>query len=131
MSGLVNSYKVVTTLTAYRVVAAVSGTANTVQYPEATTKMPLGVTIDDVKDVNQAIPVQSTGRVKLQFNDTVTSGQLVGFDITGQGIPVTIASGAGFTTTSAVVGIIGTLIGPTVAATGTIAEIQLHPQIMR
>ena len=132
MSGaLVNSYKVVTTLTAYRVVAAVSGTANTVQYPEATTKMPLGITIDDVKDTNQAIPVQCNGIAKLQFNDTVTSGQLVGFDTNGLGVPYSPASGAGFTTTAAVTGIIGVLVGPTVAATGTIAQVQILPQIMR
>lgn len=132
MSGqLVESFKVASTLTAYRVVAAVSGTANTVQYPEATTKLPLGITIDDVKDTNQAIPVAVSGIAKLQFNDTVTSGQLVGFDVNGLGVPVTITSGAGYTTTMAVVGIIGTLIGPTVAATGTIAQVLIQPQIMR
>lgn len=129
MSGLVQSFKVLTTLTAYRVVAAVSGTANTVQYPEATTKLPLGITIDDVKDTNQAIPVQVDGVAKLYFNDTVTSGLLVGFDTSGRGILFTPAStSTGLTLPT---GVIGTLVGPTVAATGTIAEVLISPQLMR
>lgn len=130
MSGaLVLSYKVLTTLSAWRVVAAVSGTANTVQYPEATSKLPLGVTIDDVKDTTSSIPVQCNGIAKLFFNDTVTSGLLVAFDTSGRGIPFT----PGVTTTSLTLatGVIGTLVGPTVAATGTIADIQINPMLMR
>jgi hypothetical protein len=130
MSGpLVLSYKVLATLAAYRVVAAVSGTADTVQYPEAASKMPLGVTIDDVKDTTSSIPVQVNGVAKLFFNDTVTSGLLVAFDTSGRGIPFT----PGVTTTALTIttGIIGTLVGPTVAATGTIANVHLHPQLMR
>lgn len=130
MSGsLVNSYKVSSTLTAYRAVAAVSGTADTVQYPESTQKMPLGVTIDDVKDTNQAIPVQEDGIAKIEFNDTVTSGLLVGFDTNGKGVPFTPANtSSGLTLPT---GVIGTLIGPSVSATGTIAQVQLNPSLMR
>lgn len=130
MSGpLVLSYKVLTTLSAYRVVAAVSGTANTVQYPESAQKLPLGVTIDDVKDTTSSIPVQCNGIAKVFFNDTVTSGLLVAYDTSGRGIPFT----PGNTTTALTLptGIIGTLVGPTVAATGTIAEVHLQPQLMR
>lgn len=130
MSGpLVLSYKVLTTLTAYRVVAAVSGTANTVQYPESAQKMPLGVTLDDVEDTTSSIPIQCNGIAKLFFNDTVTTGLLVGFDTSGRGIlftPANTSSGLTLPT-----GVIGTLVGPTVAATGTIAEVHLHPQLMR
>ncbi len=130
MSGpLVSSFKVAATLSAYRVVAGVSGTANTVQYPESTGRLPLGITIDDVKDTNQAIPVQQNGIAKLFFNDTVTSGLLVAFDTSGRGIPFTPANtSTGLTLPT---GIIGTLVGPTVAATGTIAEVSIHPQLMR
>lgn len=130
MSGaIVQSYKVLTTLSAYRVVAAASGTANTVQYPEAATKLPLGITIDDVKDTNQAIPVQESGIAKLLFNDTVTSGLLVGFDTSGRGIPFTPATtSTGLTLPT---GVIGTLVGPSVAATGTIATVNINPQLMR
>jgi len=130
MSGnLVHSYKVSTTLTAYRVVAAVSGTANTVQYPESTQKLPLGITIDDVKDTNQAIPVQVNGIAKLYFNDTVTSGQLVAFDTSGRGIPFSPAlTSTGLTLPT---GVIGTLVDATVAATATIAQVAIFPQLMR
>lgn len=130
MSGsLVQSYKVLTTLAAYRVVAAVSGTAFTCQYPEATSKLPLGITIDDVKDTNQAIPVQRTGEAKLLFNDTVTSGLLVAFDTSGRGIPFTPANTS--TGLTLATGVIGTLVGPTVAATNTIALVAINPQLMR
>jgi len=130
MSGnLVHSFKVLTTLTAQRVVAAVSGTANTVQYPESTQKLPLGITIDDVKDTNQAIPVQMNGLAKLYFNDTVTSGQLVAFDTSGRGIPFTPAlTSTGLTLPT---GVIGTLVDATVAATATIAQVAIFPQLMR
>lgn len=130
MSGnLVHSFKVTATLTAYRVVAAVSGTANTVQYPESTQKLPLGITIDDVKDTNQAIPVQMNGVAKLYFNDTVTSGLLVAFDTNGRGIPFTPAvTSTGLTLPT---GVIGTLLDATVAATGTIAQVSIQPQLMR
>lgn len=130
MSGnLVHSFKVLTTLTAYRVVAAVSGTANTVQYPESTQKLPLGITIDDVKDTNQAIPVQMDGAARLYFNDTVTSGQLVAFDTSGRGVPfVPAVTSTGLTLPT---GVIGTLLDATVAATGTIAKVSIQPQLMR
>lgn len=130
MSGNnIQSFKVLTTLTAYRVVCGVSGTANTVQYPEAVTKLPLGVTIDDVKDTNQAIPVQTNGIAKLEFGDTCTSGLLVGFDTSGKGKAFTPAStSTGLTLPT---GVIGTLIGATVAATGTIADVLVSPQLMR
>lgn len=130
MSGpLVQSFKVLTTLSAYRVVAAVSSTAETVQYPEATSKLPLGVTVDDVKDTTSSIPVQMNGIAKLFFNDTCVSGLLVGFDTSGRGVPFTPAvTSTGLTIAT---GVIGTLIGPTVAATGTIARVSIQPQLMR
>lgn len=130
MSGnSVHSFKVLSTLTAYRVVAAVSGTANTVQYPEATTKLPLGVTINDVKDINQGIPVQMNGIARLYFYDSCTTGQLVAFNTNGQGIPYTVATT--YTALTLLTGIIGILVDDTVQATGTIANISIQPQLIR
>lgn len=130
MSGpLVQSFKVLTTLSAYRVVAAVSSTAETVQYPESTQKLPLGITTDDVKDTTSSIPVQMNGIAKLFFNDTVASGLLVAFDTSGRGIPFAPAlTSSGLTLPT---GVIGTLVGPTIALTGTIARVSIQPQLMR
>lgn len=129
MSGpLVNSFKVAATLASQRVVCG-NGTQNTVGYPAATSKLPFGVTVDDVKDTNQAIPVQQTGIAKVVFNDTCASGAQVGFDTNGYAVPVTL--GAAATTTGAILGILGTLVGPSVAATGTVAEVLLQPHLMR
>jgi len=126
MSGYgVASFSVSTTLTSQRAVAAVSGTANTVQYPEAATNLPFGITIDDVSDTTSSIPVQINGTAKLFFNDTCTSGQRVAVDSSGRGTPFTSPN----TTTSATLtaSYIGVLVGPTVAATGTIAEVLIMP----
>jgi len=126
MSGdLVHSFSVSSTLTTQRIVACVSGTANTVQYPEAATNLPIGVTIDDVLDTTSSIPVKVTGIAKVFFNDTVTSGQRVAADTSGRGVPFTSPN----TTTSATVtaAYVGILIGASVSATGTIAEVLIQP----
>lgn len=129
MSGrLVESFKVLTTLTSQRVVMH-NSTAHTVLYPDTTGVLPLGITIDDVKDTTGAIPVQVDGKAKLLFNDTVTCGQLVGFDTSGRGVPFT----PGVTTTALTLatGVIGTLVDATIAATGTVAQVLINPQLMR
>lgn len=125
----VESFKVLTTLAAQRIVAIQSGTAHTVVYPESTDRSFIGVTLDTVLDTTSAIPVQTDGKAYVYFNDTVTSGLLVSSDTSGRGIGVTIAN----TTTSMTLGIayVGTLIGPTIAATGTIAEVMVSPGITR
>jgi len=119
MSGdkLVESFGVASTLTAQRVVY--SSANNTVAYLDTNTSLPLGITIDTVLDTTQAIPVQLNGRAYLYFNDTVTSGAQVTADASGRGIP--------FTAATAPSAYIGTLIGPTVAATGTVAEVLINP----
>lgn len=128
MSGrLVESFKVLTTLTAQRVVMH-NSTAHTVLYPDTTGVLPLGVTLDDVKDTTGSIPVQVNGKAKLFFNDTVTAGKLVGFDTSGRGVPFTPnVTTTGLTLPS---GVIGTLIDASVAATGTIAQILINPFMM-
>lgn len=124
------SFKVAATLAAQRVVAAASGTANTVQYPESAQKLPLGITVDTVKDTNQAIPVSGPGNIeKLYFNDTVTSGALVGFDTSGRGVPFSMPNTA--TVATLTVAYVGVLVGPSVDATGTIADVFVMPGFIR
>lgn len=129
MSNDVESFKVLTTLAAYRVVSGVSSAANTVQYPESAQNPFIGVTQDTVREVSTAIPVAISGRAKLFFNDTVTANQLVGADTSGRGVPFILPN----TTTSVTLSgqYIGILLGATVAATSTIAEILVRPGFVR
>lgn len=133
MSGpLVLSFKVLTTLAAQRIVTAMSSTAHTVGYPEAATGgavQPIGVTLDTVKDTNSSIPVQVNGIAKVYFNDTVTSGKFVMADTSGRGVPFTPAVTA--TAFTLMTGVIGTLIGPKVDLTGTVANVLIQPQLIR
>ena len=125
------SMKVASTLSAYRAVAAISGTANTVGYPESNAKLPLGITVDDADDGANAVAVAGPGNIaKLYFNDTVGTGQLVGFDSSGRGVPFTLGANTttGFTIQAAYLGV---LVGPAVAATGTIADVYINPGFAR
>lgn len=116
------SYNVSATLSAYRGVA-LTGTAHNVGYPEAVTRMPIGITIDDVKDINQGISVAGPGNIaKLYFNQTVSSGALVAVDTSGRGI---VFTAAGTTTSSNAY--LGVLVGPDIGATGTIAQVLVMP----
>ena len=113
----VQSFDVGSTLSAKRVVAV--DAANQVGYPGAATTLPIGVTIDDVTETNQAIAVAGPGSiVELLFNDTVSAAGLVAADTSGRGIP-----NPG-TVTSAYVGV---LVGAAVAATGTVAKVLVQP----
>jgi len=118
MSRNIESFKVLTTLSAYRVVACESGTANTVVLPTLAA-CPIGITVDTVKDTTGAIPVQTEGIAYLYFNDTCVSGRLVGHDSSGRGVPYSDVTAGGYS--------IGTLVGPTVAATGTLAQVLISP----
>jgi hypothetical protein len=126
-SRLVESYKTATTLTAHRVV--VGSGAHTVAYPASGNVLPMGITIDDQGSGALDIPVQKNGKALLLFNDTVAAGGMVSFDSSGRGVPYV------FTNTTAVAslptGIIGTLDGEAVAATGTIAYVSINPQLIR
>ncbi len=125
------SFKVAATLSAYRVVTALSGTADTVAYPESDLRPYIGITLDTVLDTTSAIPVAGPGRIaKLYFNDTCGSGQLVGADTSGRGIAFgTLANTTtSLTLTSAYIGV---LVGPAVAATGTIADVLIMPGFAR
>lgn len=115
------SMKVNATISAYRVVTALTGTAQTVKVPASASELPIGITVDTVLDTTGAIPVASAAGTiaKLYFNDTVTSGAYVASDSAGRGVPhVNVTAGSC---------VIGILIGPTVAATGTIADVLINP----
>lgn len=114
------SFKVGTTIPAYRGVTMSTGTADTVKVPGAVTELPVGITLDTVKDTTQAIPVAGPGSIaRLAFIDSCTSGKMVALDTSGYG-KAHVDSTAG----SYVVGI---LVGPTVNTTGAIADVLVQP----
>ena len=124
------SFKVLTTLSAYRIVTVGSTSSQQVTYPETNTALPIGITVDTVKDTTSSIPVASYGIAKLYFNDTVAAGALVASDSSGRGVPFTV--GAQTTTGMTIQSCyIGKLVGPAVAATGTIAEVLIQPGFAR
>jgi hypothetical protein len=113
------SMKVASTLSAYRIVTCLTGTANSVKYPAAVSEAPIGVTLNDVLDITGAIPVVIGGIAKVYFNDTVASGALVASNNAGQAVPYVDNTAGGY--------VIGKLIGPAVALTGTIADVLIQP----
>lgn len=125
------SFKVATTLSAYRWVAlGVAGTPNTVIYPASGAVLPIGITQDTVKDTNQAIPVKGVGQIsKLTFNDTVSSGALVGSDTNGLGIPFALAQTTTTLTLPSAYG--GILLDAKVNLTGTVANVLIMPGFQR
>ena len=126
----VQSYKVQSTLSAQRFVAFVSGTADTVQYPESAQNFVVGITLDSVVDTTSSIPVCGPGSVaKVYFNDTVTAGQPVKSDTSGRAVPISLSN----TTTSVTLTscYCGILAGASVAATGTIAKVFFCPGFVR
>lgn len=127
--SIVKPFKVASTLSAYRIVGGYSGSANTVGYPESAQANIYGVTLDTVKDITQGINVCMNGIAKVYFNDTVAAHGLVGSDTSGRGIPLSLANTTtGLTLQKAYVGF---LIGPAVAATGTIADVLVMPGMSR
>ena len=113
------SMKANATISAYRIVTALTGTSNTVKVPASASEVAIGITQDTVLDAGAAIPVANCGISKLYFNDTVTSGAFVASNNAGQGVPHVNATAGSY--------VIGVLIGSTVAATGTIADVLIQP----
>lgn len=113
------SMKANATISAYRVVVALTGTAQTVKLPASASELPLGISSDTILDTTSAIPVAIAGIQNLYFNDTVTSGAYVAADSSGRGVPHVNVTAGSF--------VIGTLIGPTIASTGTIAQVLINP----
>lgn len=116
--GNVESFKVLSTLAAYRVVCLDTAAGNTVVYPANTLQPKVGVTIDTVKDTTGAIPVAIGGIARILFDDTVSAGALVSADTSGRGVAfVNVTAGAAY---------IGVALS-TVSATGTIANVLINP----
>lgn len=114
----VESFKVLTTLAAYRVVSLDTAAASTVVYPPAGLSPHLGITKDTVKDTTGSIAVAIAGIAKLTFIDTVSCGALVAADTSGQGKKYTdVTAGAAY---------VGIAL-QTVSATGTIADVLIQP----
>lgn len=129
MKTNVLSFKVATTLSAYRCVA-LNGTAETVAYPGSPQILPIGITLDTVKDITQAIPVAGPGSIaKLYFNDSVTSGALVKSDTSGRGAVLTHPTTSTSSTLAAAY--IGVLVGATVNVTGSLADVFVMPGFTR
>ena len=129
MKTNVLSFKVAATLAAYRCVG-MNGTAETVGYPANAQTLPIGITLDTVKDITQAIPVAGPGSIaKLLFNDSVTSGSLVACDSSGRGIPLAHPSTATASTLSAAY--LGVLVAAKVNTTLTIADVFVMPGFIR
>lgn len=113
------SLRVQSTLAAFRIVTCLTGTGNYVKYPAAATERPLGVTADTVLETAASIPVIIGGIAKVEFNDTIASGRLVAADSAGKGVLHVDTTAGSY--------VVGVLIGDTVAATGTIAEVLVQP----
>jgi hypothetical protein len=128
--NIVKSFKVESTLAAYRIVTHSTSAAMTVKYPASTLRPFIGVTYDTVLDTVGAIPIVVAGIAKVFFNDTCTTGNLVSADTSGRGIAKAAfgATSTAITTTGAYIGV---LVGATVAATGTIANVLIMPGFER
>jgi hypothetical protein len=118
------SFGVNLTVPAYRIVApGTSGSEYKAIYPASAAVIPMGVSLDTVKDTGGSLPVAGPGNIaKVLFNDTCTTGTLVASDSSGRGIPIgTLATGGS--------AYVGYLVGPSVSSTGTIADVLIMPGI--
>jgi len=113
------SFKVRTTLGAYRIVAADTAGSNYVINPSAATIMPIGVTADTVDDTLNSIPVYLGGIAKVHMNDTMSTGSFVASDSAGRGVPHANTTAGSY--------VLGILVGPNVTATGTISDVVINP----
>lgn len=115
-----HSFKVRSTLLAYRIVTADTAGSNFCIYPSAATVAPIGITMDTVKDTTCSIPVAGPGQIqKLYFNETMSSGSLVAADSSGRGVPHVDTTAGSY--------VIGKLLGPGIALTGTVADVMIMP----
>lgn len=129
MKTNVLSFKVASTLAAYRAVA-MGTVAQTVIYPGSAQALPIGVTIDTVKDITQGIQVAVCGSIaRLQFNDSVSAGALVASDTSGRGVLHTLPTTATSSTLAAAY--LGVLLSAKVESTGTVADVFIMPGFSR
>jgi hypothetical protein len=113
----VESFKVASTLAANRIVYV--SAADTVAYGLTITNCPIGITQDTVLDTTMSIPVKTHGISKLEFNDSVTAGGLVGSNASGMGIPFVAVTAASWA--------VGILLSTKVNTTGTVADVLVMP----
>ena len=126
MNSIVHSFRVATTILEQRIVGLFSGSAGFVGYPEDTTELPIGITLDRVNETTGVIPVAGIGSIaRVLFNDTVASGALVAADTSGRGIPFTLANTTTQLTLSAAYA--GLLTGRAVNLTALVSEVYLAP----
>jgi hypothetical protein len=118
MSNAPQSFSVASTLTAYRIVT-LSSTGQTVVYATAPSDKILGVTLDDVKETTQAIPVQSSGICKVIAGNSITVGALVGSDSTGQAIVYSDVTAGGY--------VLGVMVGNKAVKAGTLVDVLVAP----
>ena len=111
--------KASTTISAYRIVTMLTATADTVKVPASASEVPIGISQDTVLETGSAVTVAVAGISKLYFNDTVGSGKFVASNNAGQGVPHVDVTAGSY--------VIGVLVGPSVAATGTIANVLIQP----
>ena len=120
MAGQPKSFKVAATLERYRIVGPNSGTADTVSYPENEAHAVFGVTLEEAIDATSCIPVAGPGEIaKVLFNQTVLAGGLVAGDASGRGVAPTVTTAGTY--------VIGHLIGPSVALTGSVLDVYINP----
>jgi len=124
---VVESFKTASTLLAYRIVSPSTSTADTVGYPSGGTMLPIGVTTNQA--FNSVVPVQMNGLAKIFFNDTCLAAGIVKSDTSGRGTMLTLGTTSTATTLSAAY--VGRLVGPAVAATGTVAMVAILPGYAR
>lgn len=113
------SFKVRSTLAAYRIVCADTAGSNYVINPSAATVPPIGVTADTVKDTLSSIPVYLGGICKVHMNDTCSTGSLIASDNQGRGVKHADTTAGSY--------VVGILVGPNVAITGTISDVVVNP----
>lgn len=118
MSNAPLSFAVAATLTANRIVA-INGTGQTVAYATASSDKIIGVTLDDVKEITQAIPVQVTGIAKVYAGDSITVGALVGTNGSGQAIVYADVTAGGY--------VLGIMVGNKAAKSGTLVDVLINP----
>lgn len=114
------SFKSSITGTAYRILTMLTGTSDTVKLPASAAELPIGIGLDNVLETGASVPVAGPGNIApLYFNDTVTSGAYVASNSAGQGVPhVNVTAGSY---------VVGVLVGPTIALTGTVADVLVMP----
>ncbi len=109
------SLPVLDSIPAYRIVKITSGAA---YICVAATDVPVGISQNNAQYSGQSVEVGQQGKLKLEFNDTMTAGALFQSNAVGQGVPF-----ASLTAGSYAVGV----CLEAVSATGTVAHVSFLP----